>query len=100
MIDADGNALKSDDDSEAATELFTFNPQTKLFKIGSDNVNHVAMHDLSVTATYDGKDFTYVAMLPITVTVDDPCSSAAVTIDPASLTENPVYYKIGYPANV
>ena len=52
------------------------------------------MHDLKITAKYEGAQYTKVAELSFTVDVKDPCLYAELTIGPSFISSSSLEYEI------
>ena len=61
--------------------------------------NTIRSTDLRVRAKYAGA-YTNYGILTFTHTVDDPCQSATITIDPSIISANPINYSITYPLHL
>ena len=79
--------------------VFFFDPVTPVFTIESHDIDYIGTYNLKVIAKYEGSQYTKMAELPFTVTVDDHCAPATLTIDPTILSLTAISYKIGYETN-
>ena len=82
------------DNTAIDTDVFSFNPATNVFTIESNEIDHLDIYDLKVTAKYVGTQYTNTAELPFKVTLLDHCATATLTIDPTILNANPIIYTI------
>ena len=92
--------IMNSDESEIDSEVFTFVPETRVFTIDSHDIDHMDVYSLKVVAKYAGTKYTKVGELPFTVTVDDHCVDATLTIDPTILSSIPVNYFIDSSARI
>ena len=87
------------DDSGIDTDVFTFVQSTSIFSIESSEISKMDTYNLKLTAKYAGEEYSHITELSFTVTIDDPCVLADLTILPTildSLTTQHISYKIGY----
>ena len=70
ILNSDGSSLDAD--------IFAYSSET--LTIESDELSSIDMHELKITAKYEGAQYTKVAELSFTVDIDDPCLDAELTI--------------------
>ena len=92
VLNSDGSTLDS--------SVFTYTSGTSTFTIDCSNTAKLGVYYLKVKAKYTGASYTNISELPFTVTVDDPCASDVLVIDPTILSSLSLSYNIGYPADI
>lgn len=92
--------IVNQDNTAIDTDFFNFNPATNVFTIESNDIDHLDIYNLKVTAKYVGTQYTNTAELPFKVTLLDHCATATLTIDPSILNANPIIYTIARAADI
>ena len=79
--------ILNSDGSPLDPSIFIFVSASSTFAIETSDTTKVGTYNLKVTAVYTGASYTNIADLDFTVTVDDPCAVAVLTIDSSIIPE-------------
>ena len=90
--------ITNSDDTIIDSEIFTF--VSNNFTIFSDQLSKQDFYNLKIIAKYSGDNYTKTDELPFTVDVFDICAWTSFEIDPTIITSNPIFYNIGYIADI